>query len=155
MSEDIEHCDRCDKPFDDDLIDFYEDEEGGGIWCCEDCLDAEIEKGLASLQRENMSKRNLQEELRQLQMASPDCGVVYNGKSAEEWYTLYCQEVRRNDAITNEIVDHVTRWGKHFGVDTSWVNNDRHTPIWQQIYGLLTKMHMDNGQLKKPGRIER
>ena len=43
MSEDIEHCERCNKPFDDDLIDFYEDEEGGGIWCCEDCLDAEID----------------------------------------------------------------------------------------------------------------
>lgn len=51
-----------------------------------------------------MSKRNLQEELLQLQKTSPDCRVVYNGKSAEEWYTLYCQEVRRKDAITNTIV---------------------------------------------------
>jgi|GEM_PF-3929668 len=70
-----------------------------------DETDAEIEKELAELQpRKNMSQRNLPEELRQLQMASPDCGVVYNGKSAEEWYTLYCQEVRRNDDITNGIV---------------------------------------------------
>jgi len=94
MSEDIEHCERCNKPFDDDLIDFYEDEEGGGIWCCEGCTDGLIEKERAEI------KRNLQEELRQLQKFSPDCGVVYNGKSAEEWYTLYCQEVRRNDDIT-------------------------------------------------------
>ena len=40
-----------------------------------------------------MSQRNLTEELRRLQEVSPNCGVVYNGKSAEEWYTLYCQEV--------------------------------------------------------------
>jgi hypothetical protein len=28
-------------------------------------------------------ERNLTEELRELQKANPDCGVVYNGKSAE------------------------------------------------------------------------
>jgi len=114
-----------------------------------DEADAEIEKELAELQpRESMSQRNLREELRQLQKVSPDCGVVYNGKSAEEWYTLYCQEVRPNDDITNEIVNSVTSWGKHFGIDTSGVNSDRHTPIWQQIYGLLTKMFMDDEDAK-------
>jgi len=51
MSEDIEHCERCNKPFDDDLIDFYEDEEGGGIWCCEGCTDGLIEKERAEIKR--------------------------------------------------------------------------------------------------------
>jgi len=162
MSEDIEHCERCNKPFDDDLIDFYEDEEGGGIWCCEDCLDAEIdtpmgrimgrwpgdetdeeiEKGLASLQRENMSKRNLQEELRQLQKASPDCGVVYNGKSAEEWYTLYCQEVRRNDNMEGEECDvleealRITQGDRNPSYGPPDQNFQRTAAMWSALKGV-------------------
>ena len=29
--------------------------------------------------------------------------IVYNGKSAEEWYTLYCQEVLRVDRLRKEL----------------------------------------------------
>jgi hypothetical protein len=40
IADDIPICERCDKANDDGSIEFYEDEEGGGIWCCDDCLDS-------------------------------------------------------------------------------------------------------------------
>lgn len=36
--------------------------------------------------------RDIQAELKQLHEVNPNVGVVYNGKTALEWYTLYCQE---------------------------------------------------------------
>lgn len=47
------------------------------------------------------------------------------------------------------IIDTITEWGKHFGVDTSCVNKDQKHPIWQQIFGLLTKLHLDNEELRE------
>jgi hypothetical protein len=35
--------------------------------------------------------RDIVAELKQLHEVNPSVGVVYNGKTAEEWYTLYCQ----------------------------------------------------------------
>ena len=37
--------------------------------------------------------RDINKELHEMHAINPNCGVVYNGKSAVEWYTLYCQEV--------------------------------------------------------------
>ena len=35
--------------------------------------------------------RDIQEELRKLHEINPNVGVVHNGRTALEWYTLYCQ----------------------------------------------------------------
>jgi len=56
---------------------------------------------------------------------------------------------RRNDEIEKIIVDSITGWGKHFGVDTSCVNHDKRHPIWQQIFGLLTRLHADSEDAEK------
>jgi hypothetical protein len=60
----------------------------------------------------------------------------------------------RNDEIETIIVDDITGWGNHFGVDTSCVNHEKRHPIWQQIYGLLTKLHMDNEKLQEAKKID-
>lgn len=51
--------------------------------------------------------------------------------------------------IETIIIDSITEWGKHFGVDTSCVNKEQKHPIWQQIFGLLTKLHLDNEELRE------
>lgn len=51
--------------------------------------------------------------------------------------------------IETIIIDSVTAWGKHFGVDTNCVNKEQKHPIWQQIFGLLTKLHLDNQELRE------
>jgi hypothetical protein len=40
LDEDTPTCERCERASDDGSIEFYEDSEGGGIWCCDDCLDS-------------------------------------------------------------------------------------------------------------------
>lgn len=52
------------------------------------------------------------------------------------------------------IIDTITEWGKHFGVDTSCVNKEEKHPIWQQIFGLLTRLHLDNEELRKQNRAK-
>lgn len=64
-------------------------------------------------------------------------GVVrkWNKRSGVEW-----------NELERMIVDDITGWGKHFGVDTTCVNHDKRHPIWQQIQGLLTQLHLDATQ---------
>ena len=67
-------------------------------------------------------------------------GVVrkWNKRSGVEW-----------NELERRIVDDITSWGKHFGVDTSCVNHDKRHPIWQQIFGLLTRLHVDSEDAEK------
>jgi hypothetical protein len=60
-----------------------------------------------------------------------------------------CPECMEHVKIIEDIIiDNITGWGKHFGVDTSCVNKDRQHPIWQQIYGLLTSLYLDIEDLR-------
>ena len=46
------------------------------------------------------------------------------------------------------IVEQVQSWGRHFGVDTTGIENESH-PIWQRIVGLLTRLHLENEELRE------
>ena len=47
--------------------------------------------------------RDIIKESHAMHAINPNCGVVYNGKSAEEWYTLYCQAVLRCKRLEDQI----------------------------------------------------
>jgi hypothetical protein len=49
------------------------------------------------------------------------------------------------------IVEQVQSWGRHFGVDTTGIDNDKH-PIWQNIVGLLTRLHLENEELRQSAK---
>ena len=57
--------------------------------------------------------------------------------------------IKQVKIVEDIIVDNITDWGKHFGVDTSHVNKDRQSPIWQQIYSLLTSLYLDIEDLRE------
>lgn len=46
------------------------------------------------------------------------------------------------------IVEQIQSWGRHFNVDTTGIDNDKH-PIWQNIVELLTRMHLENEELRE------
>ena len=74
---------------------------------------------------------------------NPDCafGPELCDFFTPEQATALWNDRKRNADIENIIRDHITRWGKHFGVDTSCVSVSQWHPIWQQIRILLTQLH--------------
>jgi len=56
--------------------------------------------------------RDIQAELKQLHEVNPNVGVVYNGKTALEWYTLYCQASGQLEALRKLERDRWTGWAK-------------------------------------------
>lgn len=60
--------------------------------------------------------RDIQSELKKLLEVNPNVGVAYNGKTAEEWYTLYCQSSGELEALKKLERDRWTGWAKSLGL---------------------------------------
>jgi len=50
-----------------------------------------------------MSQRDIIKEFHEMQAINPNCGAVYNGNTAVEWYTLYCQAILRCKRLEEQI----------------------------------------------------
>jgi hypothetical protein len=77
---DGEYCERCENVFDEGEIAFYEDDEGGGIWCCDDCLDLFQQEGVGEMSSDKLTES----DWLQIEMAAAGC---IDGTS-DQWPSL-------------------------------------------------------------------
>ena len=89
--------------------------ETGGDW--PDCLLPllNINDRLDNGKQKTTMVRDLQSELKKLHERHPEVGVVHNGKTALEWYTLYCAATAECDTLKKLERDRWTGWAKELG----------------------------------------